>query len=115
MLRRDDVHLQEGPEVRLHADLAWRRSISKGLIDLAAKRGLKTLAVIHEDTLFPKAVTQGALELAKKRGLQAVVVEAYPRKTTDFSAILARVKAGESRCRGGRHLLRRRRRDRRGR
>ena len=65
----------------------------EGLIDLAAKRGLKTLAVIHEDTLFPKAMTQGALELAKKRGLQAVVVEAYPRKTTDFSAILARVKA----------------------
>ena len=65
----------------------------EGLIDLAAKRGLRTLAVIHEDTPFPKAVTQGALELAKKRGLQAVVVEAYPRKTTDFSAILARVKA----------------------
>jgi branched-chain amino acid transport system substrate-binding protein len=65
----------------------------EGLIDTAAKRGLKTLAVIHEDTPFPKAVTQGALELAKRRGLQAVVVEAYPRKTTDFSAILAKVKA----------------------
>ena len=65
----------------------------EGLIDTAAKRGLKTIAVIHEDTLFPKAIMQGALELAKKRGLQAVVVEGYPRKTTDFSAILARVKA----------------------
>ena len=65
----------------------------EGLIDTAAKRGLKTIAVIHEDTLFPKAITQGALELAKKRGIQAVLVEAYPRKTTDFSAILARVKA----------------------
>jgi branched-chain amino acid transport system substrate-binding protein len=65
----------------------------EGLIDTAAKRGLKTIAVIHEDTPFPKAITQGALELAKRRGLQAVVVEAYPRKTTDFSAILARVKA----------------------
>ena len=65
----------------------------EGLIDMAAKRGLKTIAVIHEDTLFPKAIAQGALELAKKRGLQAIVVEAYPRKTTDFSAILARVKA----------------------
>ncbi|MBI4247599.1 MAG: amino acid ABC transporter substrate-binding protein [Candidatus Rokubacteria bacterium] len=65
----------------------------EGLIDFAAKRGLRTIAVIHEDTLFPKAIAQGAVELAKKRGLQAVVVEAYPRKTTDFSAILARVKA----------------------
>ena len=65
----------------------------EGLIDLAAKRGLRTIALIHEDTLFPKAIAQGALELAKKHGLQAVVVEAYPRKTTDFAAVLARVKA----------------------
>jgi branched-chain amino acid transport system substrate-binding protein len=65
----------------------------EGLIDTAAKRGLKTIAVIHEDTLFPQASAQGALDLAKRRGLRAVVVEGYPRKTTDFSAILARVKA----------------------
>src|SRR3972149_5248853 len=65
----------------------------EGLIDMAAKRGLKTLAVIYEDTLFPKAIAQGALELAKKRGLQAVVFEAYPRKTTDFSPILGKLKA----------------------
>ena len=65
----------------------------EGLIDIAAKRGLKTIAVIHEDTLFPKAIAQGTLDLAKKRGLQVVAVEAYPRKTTDFSAILAKVKA----------------------
>jgi branched-chain amino acid transport system substrate-binding protein len=64
----------------------------EGLIDMAAKRGLKTVAVIHEDTLFPKAIAQGALDLAKRRGLQAVLVEGYPRKTTDFSAILARIK-----------------------
>jgi branched-chain amino acid transport system substrate-binding protein len=65
----------------------------EGLIDIAAKRGLKTLAAIHEDTLFPRAIAQGALELAKRRGLRAVVVEAYPRGTTAFSAILAKAKA----------------------
>ena len=65
----------------------------EGLVDVAAKRGLKTLAIIHEDTIFPKTIAQGALELAKKRGLQTVVVEAYPAKTTDFAAILRRVKA----------------------
>jgi branched-chain amino acid transport system substrate-binding protein len=65
----------------------------EGVVDMAAKQGLKTVAVIHEDTLFPKAIAQGALELAKKRGLQAVFVEAYPRKTTDFSAILTKVRA----------------------
>jgi len=65
----------------------------EGLIDVAARRGLKTIAVIHEDTPFPKAIAQGGLELAKKRGIQAVVTEAYPRNTADFSAILAKIKA----------------------
>jgi branched-chain amino acid transport system substrate-binding protein len=65
----------------------------EGLIDIAAKRALKTIAVINEDTLGSKALAQGALELAKKRGLSVVLVEAYPRGTTDFSAILTKVRA----------------------
>jgi len=65
----------------------------EGLIDLAAKRGLKTIAVINEDTLFPRASAQGTVELAKKRGLHVVLTEAYPKGTTDFSGILGRVKA----------------------
>jgi branched-chain amino acid transport system substrate-binding protein len=63
----------------------------EGLIDMAAKRELKTEALIHEDTLLPKAITQGALERAKKRGLSVVLVEAYPKGTTDFSAILTKI------------------------
>ena len=65
----------------------------EGLIDVAAKRGLKTIAVLYEDTLFPKAIALGALELAKKRGMQAIVVEGYPKQTKDFSAILNKVRA----------------------
>jgi len=65
----------------------------EGLIDMAARRGLKTVALTHEDTLFPRATAQGTLELAKKRGLSVVLVEAYPKGTTDFSAILAKVRA----------------------
>ena len=64
----------------------------EGLIDMAARRGLKTVALTHEDTLAPKAVAQGAVELAKKRGLSVVLVEAYPKGTTDFSAILTKVR-----------------------
>jgi branched-chain amino acid transport system substrate-binding protein len=66
---------------------------SEGLIDIAAKRGLKTIAVINEDTVGSKTLAQGTLELAKKRGLSVVLVEAYPRGTTDFSAILTKVRA----------------------
>lgn len=65
----------------------------EGLIDIVAKRGLKTIVVIYEDTLFPKAIAQGTAELAKKRGLQVVAVEGYPRNTKDFKGILAKFRA----------------------
>jgi branched-chain amino acid transport system substrate-binding protein len=68
----------------------------EGLIDMAARNGLKTAAFVYEDTLFPKAsvsVPGAAVELAKKKGLQVVFVEAYPKGNTDFSAILTKIKA----------------------
>jgi branched-chain amino acid transport system substrate-binding protein len=65
----------------------------EGLVDMAAKRGLKTVAVVNEDTLFSKAAASGAAELAKKKGLQVVYQEAYPKGNTDFSALLTKVKA----------------------
>ena len=65
----------------------------EGLVDMAAKRGLKTVAVVNEDTLFSKAAASGAVELAKKKNLQVVYQEAYPKGNTDFSALLTKVKA----------------------
>jgi branched-chain amino acid transport system substrate-binding protein len=64
----------------------------EGLIDLAANRGLKSVAVIHEETLLQKSIAQGVLELAKKRGLRIVLAEGYPKGTSDFGGILERVK-----------------------
>jgi branched-chain amino acid transport system substrate-binding protein len=64
-----------------------------GLIDMAAKRGLKTVAIINEDTLFPKASAAGTAEAAKKKGMQVVLQEAYPKGNTDFSALLVKIKA----------------------
>jgi branched-chain amino acid transport system substrate-binding protein len=65
----------------------------EGMIDIAAKRGLKTVAIINEDTLFPKTSAQGTADLAKKAGLQVVFTEAYPKGNQDFSALLTKVKA----------------------
>lgn len=70
-------------------------SYLEGLIDIASKRGLKTLAILHENTLFPKAIAKGTIEFAKQRGMKVVVAESYPSKTTDFSKILSKVKAAE--------------------
>jgi branched-chain amino acid transport system substrate-binding protein len=64
----------------------------EGLIDMAVKRGLRTVALINEDTLFPKATVEGTKELAKQKGLQVVFVEAYPKGHTDFSAILTKIR-----------------------
>ncbi|MGH7311223.1 MAG: amino acid ABC transporter substrate-binding protein [Candidatus Rokuibacteriota bacterium] len=66
----------------------------EGIVDLAVKKGLKTVAFIHEGTIFPRAVALGGVELAKKRGLSVVLVEAYPQGTTDFTAVLTKVRAG---------------------
>ena len=66
---------------------------TEGTIDLAARNGLKTIGVIG--TLARPAIAKGALEVAKKKGLELVVHEMFPIGTTDFSAILNRVKAAK--------------------
>jgi branched-chain amino acid transport system substrate-binding protein len=67
----------------------------EGFVDLAARNGLKTIALINVDDPFGRATTQGAIELAKKKGLQVVFAGAYPERTTDFSAILTKVRAAK--------------------
>jgi branched-chain amino acid transport system substrate-binding protein len=73
----------------------------EGLIDLAAKKGLKTVAVINVDDLSRRAGAQGTIELAKNKGLQVVFAEAYPQGTTDFSTILTKVRAANPDVLGG--------------
>jgi branched-chain amino acid transport system substrate-binding protein len=68
---------------------------TEGTIDLAARNGLKTIAVINVDSLPGKAVAKGTLELAKKKSLEVVFQETYPPGTTDFSAILNKLKAAK--------------------
>jgi branched-chain amino acid transport system substrate-binding protein len=65
----------------------------EGMIDIAVKRGLKTVAILNEDTLFPKTSAQGTADLAKKAGMQVVFTEAYPKGNQDFSAVLTKIKA----------------------
>ncbi|HWB45324.1 MAG TPA: amino acid ABC transporter substrate-binding protein [Hyphomicrobiaceae bacterium] len=65
----------------------------EGMIEIAAKNGLKTVAVLNEDTLFSKAAANGTIDLAKKHGMQVVFHEAYPKGTTDFTPILIKIKS----------------------
>jgi branched-chain amino acid transport system substrate-binding protein len=68
---------------------------SEGLLELAARNGLKTIALVNEDAIVPRTVVKGALESAKKRGVEVVLHEVYPTGTTDFAGILNKVKAAK--------------------
>jgi branched-chain amino acid transport system substrate-binding protein len=65
----------------------------EGFVELVARQGLKTIALIGQGTLFPQAAMKAASKLARKRGLQVVFTEAYPERATDFSGILTRIRA----------------------
>jgi branched-chain amino acid transport system substrate-binding protein len=60
----------------------------EGAIDLAATRGLQTVAMLAENSLFPQSSAAGAKELLKQRGMELVLYEEYPKHTTDFSAVM---------------------------
>ena len=66
---------------------------AEGTIDLAARHGLKTIGLIG--ALARPAIIKGALELARQKGLEVVVHETFPAGTTDFSALLNKVKAAK--------------------
>ena len=67
----------------------------EGLLDLAARSDLKTIAVLNEDGLVAQAAAKGSGELARKNHLDVVFSETYPKGTTDFSPLLNRVKAAK--------------------
>src|SRR5262245_31854780 len=68
-------------------------SLPEGLLDLAARNGLRRVAVIKLDGLVANATANGASKWAKKKGMEVVFAETYPSATSDFSDILKRVKA----------------------
>ena len=68
----------------------------KGSLHIAKQIGVQRIAVIGEDSLFPRMSAKGAKEWARKLGIQVVVEENYPRKQTDFTALLQKIKAARA-------------------
>src|SRR6478672_12859014 len=66
-------------------------SAASGALDLAARNGLKKVAIINQDALLPKAVAKTTNELAKSKGLDVVVFETYPTGMSDFSGLVKKV------------------------
>ncbi|OGK92152.1 MAG: hypothetical protein A2W08_12740 [Candidatus Rokubacteria bacterium RBG_16_73_20] len=64
-----------------------------GVVDIAVERGLKTLALFSEDSEALRVTIPAVVDVAQKKGLTIVHNEYFPRGTTDFSAVLTRIKA----------------------
>ena len=71
--------------------LAPGDSTAAGALELAARNGLKKVAIINQDALLPKAVAKTTGELASSKSLEVVAFETYPTGTSDFSALLKKV------------------------
>lgn len=68
---------------------------TEGLLDLAARHGLKTVAVIQQDALFTNTIIKGARALAEGKGLELVFLETYSTSPGDFSDLVNRVRAAK--------------------
>ena len=66
-------------------------SASIGALDLAARNGLKKVAILNQDALLPKAVANTTNELAKDKNLDVVSSRPIQPAPRDFSAILKKV------------------------
>src|SRR5262249_58913897 len=75
--------------------LSPAEGLAEGLLDLAARNGLKRVAVIQQDALVPNAITKGASALAKSTGLELVFLETYRTSPADFSDLLNKVRAAK--------------------
>jgi len=63
------------------------------VVDLAAAKGYKTIALLVQETQFPKEVAQGIRDGAAKKGLQIVFESSYPPGTTDFGPLVLKAAA----------------------
>ena len=68
-------------------------SAAVGVLDLAARSGLKRVAILSQDALLPSAVAKGTSDGARRLSLDVVLSERYATGTGDFSGVLNAVKA----------------------
>lgn len=73
--------------------IAVAQDYQKGALHIAKDLGIKRIAVIGEDSLFPRQTAEGVRAWAKKLGLKIVLEESYPKKHTDFTALLQKIKS----------------------
>jgi branched-chain amino acid transport system substrate-binding protein len=63
------------------------------VITSAKKAGLATIAMVYAGDDFPREVAEGVRVEAAKQGMEIVFDEEFPRGTTDFAAVVERIRA----------------------
>lgn len=66
-----------------------------GAIDIAAKRGLKRVAILAADSLYTKTFADAAEKKVKAAKLDIVYRGSYPQDATDVAALLTQMKAAK--------------------
>jgi branched-chain amino acid transport system substrate-binding protein len=63
------------------------------ILELAKDKGLTTVALIHANTAFPRAVAEGVKAKMTDLEMELVFEEEYGKGSTDFAAMLVKLKA----------------------
>ena len=66
---------------------------SRGFLDLAKSKGLKTIALAAADAEFAQNAAAGARKNAQAMGFEIVYDKSYPPSTTDFAPIVRAIQA----------------------
>lgn len=64
-----------------------------GAVDIAAKNGYRTVAIVNENSAFAKDTVAGAKRKALEAGLQVVFEEEYGRDVRDLNPVLTKIRA----------------------
>ena len=62
------------------------------ILEFAKSKGLSKIALIYADTTFPRAIAKGVKVKAKALGMKIVFEEEYGKGSTDFSAIILKMR-----------------------
>ncbi len=87
-----DPKIWEGGRRYLFQVLPHGHSYLSGAADLAAKHGLRKVAIVYLENAMPIAAAEGVRRRAKELGLNIVMDESYSTDTSDFTAIMSKAK-----------------------
>lgn len=60
-----------------------------GSVEIAARAGARTVALVYEDTQFPASLASGVREAAAAQGLEIVLDQSYPAGEADHAVLAA--------------------------